>query len=425
VLPVVSVAIVALALALRLVFLAAHPGPLTSDARDYDELGWTLAHEGRYAVDGKPTAYRAPAYPAFIAAVYAAAGRRPHLVQTAQAVLDSLTALLLLALLARRNRVAATIAGFAWALFPAAILLANSLFSETLFAFGIVLFAWLVCRDRPGSDLAAGAVLGALILTKPMMLLFAAALPLALSRRSAARPTTAILLVALLPVLAWMGRNVAVMGTPALVTSTGTNLLIGHNPSATGGYAVPAAGAATAPVQDEVRADLEAGARALAYAANDPLRTLGLGVRKVMLLSSSEAELAAGAFTHAATGARLRDRYQALPFWLRTLVSLPTLAILLLGVFGLATRGAGIETRLFLTLLFAIAISSFVFFGGSRFRFPLMPFLVLFGAEFAAAAGRRLHVAGRGRIVAAAAACAGVAAVWIGEALVLSGALSL
>lgn len=423
--PVAPVAIVVLALALRLIFFAAHPRPLASDSRDYDQLGWALAHEGRYSVDGTATAYRAPGYPAFIAAIYAAAGRRPDAVRVTQAVLDSLTALLLYVLLARRNRTAAVLAGLAWAVFPAAILFTNDLFSEAPFTFGVVAFAWLASRDRIRSDVVAGIVLGALILTKPLMLLFAAALPLALSKRRSSRPTTAILIVALLPVLAWMIRNLIVMGTPALITSAGTNLLIGNNPGATGGYAVPAGNAAAAGAGGEVRADQDAGRAAITYVAKDPLRALALDARKVTFLASSEAELAAGTFTRPDTESRFRDRYHAVPFWLRALVSLPTLAILLLGVFGLATRGAGIEGRLFWALLFAIAGSSFLFFGGSRFRFPLMPFLMMFGAEFIADAGRRLHAASRGRILAAVAACCGIAAVWIGEALVLAGAISI
>jgi hypothetical protein len=283
----------------------------------------------------------------------------------------------------------------------------------------------LVGRDRIRSDIAAGVVLGALILTKPMTLLFAAALPLALARRPSARPSTAILGVALLPVIAWLVRNLLVMGTPALVTSAGANLFIGNNPSATGGYAAPAEDLADVIADDEVVGDRSAGRAAIAYVASHPGHSLALGARKLMLLSSSEAELAAGAFTRADTGARLRDRYRAVPRWLRALVSLPTLAILLLGVFGLATQEAGIAGRLFWALLFAIAASSVVFFGGSRFRFPLMPFLILFGAEFIVGAGSRLRAVSRARIVGAVLACCGIAAVWIGEALVLAGAVSL
>jgi hypothetical protein len=54
-----------------------------------------------------------------------------------------------------------------------------------------------------------------------------------------------------------------------------------------------------------------------------------------------------------------------------------------------------------------------------------MPLLILFGAEFIVGAGSRLRAVSRGRIVGAVLACCGIAAVWIGEALVLAGAVSL
>jgi hypothetical protein len=412
-------AIVALALAVRLTFLLACPRPLTSDARDYDALAWTLATTGHYAVaDGTPTAYRAPGYPAFLAAIYAAVGRRPEAVKAAQAVLDSLTALFLYLLLSRRSRAAALIAGLAWAVLPAAVLFSSQLFSETAFTFGIVALAWLVGRDRPETDALAGLLLGALILTKPMMLLFAAAVPFALIQRPSARPTTAILGIAIVPVLAWVLRNLLVMGTPALITCAGANLWIGNNPRANGGYVEPA------PIEPaatgEVASDRIAGGDALAYIAANPGVTAVLGARKLALLASSEAELTAGAFTRSDTGARLRERYRAVPAWLRAVVTMPTLVILVRGVFGLAALPSGIERRLFVALLYAIAASSLVFFGGSRFRFPLMPFLILFAAEFVAGPTSSLRDASRARLIVAAAACCAIAAIWILEGLALS-----
>lgn len=414
--------IVALALAVRLTLLLAHPTPLASDARDYDALGWTLATTAHYANDdGTPTAYRGPGYPAFVAAIYAA-GRHPAAVKAAQAALDALTALLLYALLARRSRAAALIAGVAWAVLPAAVLFSGQLFSETAFTFGVVALAWLVSQDRAWADALAGLALGALILTKPMMLLFAAALPFALVKRPSARPTTAILGIAMVPVLAWVGRNLLVMGTPALITGAGANLWIGNNPRANGGYVEPSPIEAPAAI-GEVESDRIAGGDALAYIANHPGATALLDTRKLALLASSEAELAAGAFTRPDTGARLRERYRAVPGWLRAVVSMPTLAILVLGVFGFAVAPSGIERRLFAALLFAIAASSLVFFGGSRFRFPLMPFLVLFAAELVAGAMRRLRETSRARLIVAAAACCAIAAIWILEGLALSAQL--
>ncbi|MGE5177681.1 MAG: hypothetical protein ACM3PF_01165 [Bacteroidota bacterium] len=421
----VAIAILALALLVRLAFLFVHPKPLQSDELDYDQLGWALEQTGHYAMHGAPTAFRVPGYPIFIGGVYAFAGRSPMAVKVAQDVLDSLTALLLYFLLRRRHARAAIVAGAGWALFPAAILFTDHLLSETLFTFGVLLFALLVERDRVWMDWIAGLVLGALVITKPSALFFAAAIPIGLLRRPSGRSTGAILTIAVLPLSLWIFRNVVVMGTPAVTTSIGVNLLVGNNAHATGGYmAIRPADGAPAAGGDEPEADRAAGRVSVRAIRQHPLHALAVGIRKLVLLTSSEAELAAGTFRAAVPGVRFRDRYRAVPLWLRILVSAPSAAILLFGILGLAAGCGGIEGRLFWSLLGAIALWSFVFFGSSRFRFPVMPLLLAVAAKFAVDAGALLRGMPRSRLLVAAVACIAVAGIWTGEALVLAGSIA-
>lgn len=412
-----------LAISVRAAFLLLHPLPLASDALDYDQLGWTLARTGHYATNAGPTAFRAPGYPAAVAGVYHFAGHNPQAVRWVQILFDSLTAFYLYRLLAPRNRAAAAWAGYGWALFPAAVLFSSDLWSETFFTFGAVRFLMLLRDDEPYTDRAAGLLLGALILMKPMMLLVAAALPVVLSCRPSRRAASTILIVALIPVFAWMTRNLIVMGTPALVTSAGANLWIGNHPGATGGYTAPPAIGSSASHADEVASDRTAGAAAIRWIAAHPAQALAVSLRKVALVATSEAELTAGAFTSAHPGVRLRDRYRAVPVVTRVIVSLPSLFLLIIGVLGMASRrhdDAQLEIRIFAALLMAILVSSFVFFGSSRFRFPLMPFFVLFGAQFL---GERvpLHQVRRRDTLAAAAVAVLILAIWIAEGVVLFG----
>ncbi|MGH2568759.1 MAG: hypothetical protein ACRDGA_10490, partial [Bacteroidota bacterium] len=88
---------------LRVFVIVAHPRPLISDERDYHQLAVNLLSTGTYGFDGVPTAYRPIAYPALVSAVYAIAGAQPLAVKLLQALLDSLTALLLAQLLIKES----------------------------------------------------------------------------------------------------------------------------------------------------------------------------------------------------------------------------------------------------------------------------------------------------------------------------------
>ena len=91
--------LLAAALALRLLFIFAAPRPSSwaGDARYYVTAANLLAGNG-YSWDESPpygpSLANVPAYPFFIAAVYAVAGPRPDAVRVAQALLDLLTCLL-------------------------------------------------------------------------------------------------------------------------------------------------------------------------------------------------------------------------------------------------------------------------------------------------------------------------------------------
>jgi hypothetical protein len=413
----ISAAIFVLALLLRLLILAAHPRPLQSDEIDYDQLGWNLASTGRYSVDGHPTAYRAIGYPASIAGIYAIAGRNPTAVKVVQAVLDSGTAVLLFLLFARRNRRAGILAGVTWALLPAAILFSSQLFSESLLVFALVLFVYLADVETVSLRRAqlVGLYLGGLILIKPLVIaLFAIAAPFVILARNPVRRAT-MLAFAVVPVALWVLRNTLVIGAPVLTTSVGVNLFIGNNPRATGSYA-PVDPAVAPPSGDtELANDAAAGRAALESIARAPLTALTRAIRKVIFLFTSEGELVVGNFAGESGAAGYRDRYRSVPPWIHLLVSLPTALLMILGTLGLATRRPDLLGRIFYLLLFATVLSCVLFFGGSRFRFPLLALLSGFAAEFVVERRERVLGFTRRRLAVSAAVAAGVIVVWVGE----------
>ena len=421
--------LLALALAVGLVAriaLALTHGPLASDEQDYDRLGWTLATTGKYSENGSPTAYRSIGYPAFIAGIYALAGRSPRAVQAVQVALDLATALLLYGIAARRSRRAGIAAGSIWALYPAAILFSGLHLSETVYVFLLVLFTWLVVRTpkRAAGTIFAGALLGTLIVLKPGSLVFAVLLaPILLRGGLGARSVAILLATATVVVVPWVVRNSVVLRRPVLSTSLGPNLLIGNNPNATGAYGPALVPERVRNARGEVAVDFEARNAALQFITTQPGRFLTLAMVKCALVISSDAEVAVGRFTRRdpSSFASYRDRYRSLAVGIHAVVSLPYFALVLAGILGLVLRPNGIERSVFAALVVSVLLVHAATFGGSRFHFPWMPFFALFAARLADGWRGGLSTARPLAVTVGVAAMAIAVAVWVTEAWRLAG----
>jgi 4-amino-4-deoxy-L-arabinose transferase-like glycosyltransferase len=411
--------IAALAFLVRLGFVTARERPLFSDEIDYDRLGSTLATTGEYSDDGRPTAYRPIGYPALIAGAYAVAGRCPWAVHVAQAALGSLSAILLW-LLAGGGR-AGLWAAAIWALYPSSILYADLLLPETVFTALLLAGALLSARGTLGSrrlSLLLGATVGALALVKPMALLLLVGIPLA-ARLERIRPTHFGLLAlgASLVIGPWIARNWIVVGRPTLATSVGANLLIGNNPNATGGYTERVPPSMIPRESSEGEQDAGEIASALRYIGREPLRFLRNGFGKIAHLFGSEGGMIVWGF-HSSPGdssARLREKYRSLPLWLHAAVSGPYALAMLLGTLGLFSYPRGPTRAFFLAILGASLATYFVFYGGGRYHFPLMPFFVLFAAEWLFGRRARPGKPGWKMYTAVAIIWAGLLGTWVAE----------
>ena len=260
----VLVGFILLALIPRLIYLASIPreGILESvDAQGYDLLaqnlgaghGFSLQNSPPYQPDG----LRTPLYPVFVASIYALIGEHPIAVAISQAILESVTALIVgavaAALLGKRAGVAAAII---YALTPVQWRYTSALLPEVLLAFLVALSVWLLTRtlvtDRQlahrhvaanlrsadsnipserstlGRDalipiaVACGAVAGLAALTKPnaaalaLILATGAILALRSNRRKAVAVAGAIILAAVAVTGPWLIRNWATFGRPFL-----------------------------------------------------------------------------------------------------------------------------------------------------------------------------------------------------------------
>lgn len=430
-------AVFAAAFAVRLVHvwqLGASPFAdlLLGDAAEYDRWARELAG-GDWL--GSEVFYQAPLYPYLLGAVYALLGSDVGVVRVCQAALGAGSAALLAAAGGRffSPRVGVA-AGFALALYAPAIFIDATLQKSVVDAFLLSGLLWLLSRTLDGPPAAgrwvgAGAALGALCLTRENALILVAALGLWLwlerrARRGWARQAALAALgvgLALGPVAA---RNAVVGGEWHLTTSQfGSNFYIGNGDGAHGAYrplrygrgdAAYERGDARALAEAAVGRDLTPSevsrywfGRTLDDVAAAPGRWLGLLARKTALtFNAVEGVDTESQYAHAEHSLPL-----AATGWLTHFGVLAPLAAI-----GAAATWPRRRRLLPLYLMFGFyAASVIAFYVVARYRYPLVPLLVL----FAAAGGDHLLRAARGAaaprraplIAAAALACA-VGANW-------------
>jgi hypothetical protein len=194
------------------------------DTCEYVELGKSI-RQGQYELEGKPTAFRSPLYPAFIAVFYS-----PLLLLIAQSVLLTLVALMVYVLSGNMW------ASLAMALAPATSVIAALPFSETLFTLLLVLgcLLWKYKRFE-----LTGICFGLAWLTRPTILPFLILLLCLAVIRNYRRELLAISLIALLIGVPWTVRNWITLHrfVPVAIGGGGSELLIGtiDIPYGTGG----------------------------------------------------------------------------------------------------------------------------------------------------------------------------------------------
>ena len=406
--------IFATALALRLIHVwQMRSSPffdvLMGDANGYDQWAQRLA-AGDWI--GSDVFYQAPLYPYFLGVIYALFGRDLLVVRIIQAIIGSASCVLLGMAAARffSNR-AGVITGLALALWAPAIffdaLLQKSVLDVFFICLGLLLIAAIARTPDPGSRipaptakwLALGLAIGALALTRENALIFIAVIaawavastrvPDERSRRwfNTVVPFAVGIAIVLLPVAI---RNYAVDGGFYVTTSQfGPNFYIGNNPAADGTYASIRFGRgapeferldATEVAEASVGRSLSPSevssfwtGRALGYITAQPRDWLQLTGRKLLLLVNRDEMLdTESQESHAEWSLPLR----ALG-WFGHFGILVPLAVLGLLVTWAERRRLWILHALALTY----AASVVLFYVFARYRYPLVPFLLIFAGS--------------------------------------------
>ncbi|MEW6320704.1 MAG: tetratricopeptide repeat protein [Acidobacteriota bacterium] len=415
-----ALAIFAVAMALRLthVLLIRHAlvfNVLSGDARGYDAWASRIA-AGDWM--GQEVFYQAPLYPYVLGALYTLFGRDLLVARVAQAAIGSLAAAALgYAGWRLHSRAVGLAAGLGLAVYAPAIffdgILQKSTLDVFLTAIALALVADIVARGGTTRRWALlGLALGALSLTRENALLLVAvvaawaAAPRGRLSRQGLSSTAALLAGVAVAVGPVALRNFAVGGGLYLTTSQfGSNLYIGNNPSSDGTYVALREGRGAPEFERTDATELAEAAlgrrltpgevsaywtrRALAYVRAEPLDWMALMARKAALLVNAEEML----------DTESQEAYAEVSWLLAWLGRVTHFGIL----FPLAVVGAWVAwpRRADLWILYALtaayALSVVVFFVFARYRFPLVPFLMLFAAvgAVALANGRRSSEARR------------------------------
>ena len=407
---------------------------LMGDSRSYHE--WARRIAGGDWV-GSEVFYQAPLYPYFLGAIYTLFGPDLVVVRICQAVIGA-SACVLLGLTARRlfNEPAGLVAGLGLALYAPAIFFDALIQKTVLDVFFVCLALWILSRlvtspaslrvphtvpseakphaclpVRGAALLGLGLALGFLILTRENALAVAAVVLVWLALRhgpGTSRPSlrrraieVGAFMAGLVMVLAPVAvRNYAVGGDLYVTTSQfGPNFYIGNNSRADGTYMSlrPGRGApeyeredATEIAEQALGRPLAASEvssywtdRALAFITSDPGAWVRLLARKLLLLVNTSEMLDTESLqTHAEHSALLRAGR-----WLGHFGLLVPLALL-----GVMATWADRRLSILPAIALAYSASVVLFYVFARYRFPLVPMLMLF-ASAGIVMGRGLFLA--------------------------------
>ncbi|WP_028062068.1 ArnT family glycosyltransferase [Solirubrobacter soli] len=205
----IALALVFAALAIRVAFVLATPGyTLVHDALDYQRHAVSIASGHGFALSyGRPTAFRPPAYPIFLAAVYVVTGPDVEWGRIANAFVGTgIVALIGVIAFQLWGRRIALIALALGAVYVPLILVGQSIMSEPLFVLCLLgAIACVLHSKRWPWVVAAGVLMGLAILGRANAIVLLA--PLAAAVWRGWRAPLVLCVVAGLTVAPWTIRN--------------------------------------------------------------------------------------------------------------------------------------------------------------------------------------------------------------------------
>lgn len=360
------------ALAIR-VFYAATLGhkPLSGDEIHFDAVAWNLARGNGFAISpGRPTAYVFPLHPIFLSIPYALFGHDITLARFFQAVLSSLSCVLIyiLAMQIYKSGSFARIAGIISSVYPGLIIYSARLLNETLLIFFLLLcFMVYYHAMQSGRGLLcflSGLLAGSAVLVRGEFVLLMLALGLWMIRVWRWRKGSLFLLALAAGLFPWVIRNYFAFGSfPLLSTRAGTTFYNSYFLSDKGfGFnQFEQLGPDFYKLESEVEQQRYLIAKTLAFIMENPLKAASTVPIKVLM-----------------TYYPFDGRWYPLPLFSRYNLAFVLVATLFfLGALWTIKRKE-VALYPFLFPFITIACVNAIFYGKPEYRIPLVPFMILF-----------------------------------------------
>lgn len=358
-------------------------GHLSSDGTGYHALAESLSAGRGFQLEGRPTTRRPPLYPVLIAGLLPWSPF-PLNVYVAQALLGAFSCIALFGV----GRIlfdprTGLVASFLMAFDYVSVRQTVSVMAETLFVFFLILGLYCLIRaEKERKNLwliGAGILSGASLLTRDVQIFYYPCLILWFflwgeSWKKCFYRINAFVLPLLLVIGPWMVRNSLIHQRPVLITTAAASTFyLANNPTASGGTTGGDWGVASDshPSQDVRWPTTEAVTpeweryiinQSFDFIRNHPGRFVELTVRKIV---------------------NMWRPYQAdsppLSRWATALTYLPVITLGLVGIF-LRLRDWRKFFPILVLLLYTFSLHA-VLIAHMRYRYPAMPFLMVFAAS--------------------------------------------
>ncbi len=381
--------IILIAFLLRVIPLFFPLPPIVSDAHEYYLLAQNLLEGNGFSLSGNPTAYRMPGYPFLLAGIMALS-HSPIAIYIFQALCETLTCVFLFFI--GKNvfsKKIGLVASAFWATFPVSIFQTHFLLTESCYTTlltGSMAILFSSHRLKPFPLILLGTLCGYASLIKPhtiglIVVIFIYIIKKEKEYKTIMLQCGVIMIVTLSILSPWIIRNWIVFEKIMLTTNGGVNFWIGNNPQATGSYYEENS-------LEKYSTELEKNKKGYQLGwefinSQSPKHILELTIKKCAYLFSSESPLAIQRH-HVPPKKRYAAVYAHTPLFELIGINIHYVSFMLMGTAGIIILVHNkTNFSFFLSLFIGFwIIVHLIYFGASRFHYPILPFFILTSSYF-------------------------------------------